>query len=175
MGLDISVYTDARLRAEQPVKDEKGYWPEEIWDEEGVVHAFAYKGMERSLRGLEEDAWYVARYDHGFRAGSYSGYGIFRTDLCRAALGVDPQAVWDDPSGYAEKPFYELINFADNEGTIGPEAAADLYRDFADSEEAVMAAVGLEGQDLEWFAEKYADWKGAFRVASEGHGIVEFH
>lgn len=175
MGLDISVYTDASPLAEQPVKDAEGYWPDSVWDTEGTVFAWAEKGMERSLRGLTPDTWYAADYSNGFRAGSYGGYNRFREDLCRAALGVEPKEVWAAPAAWAEKPFYELINFSDAEGTIGPEAAADLYRDFAEHEERVLASTGLEGEDLIWFGELYAEWKEAFRVASEGHGLVQFH
>lgn len=175
MGLDISVYTDAKPLEEQPVKDADGYWSDSVWDLDGAVYANG--NNERSLRGLLPETWYSAKYSHGFRAGSYSGYNRFREDLCRAALGVEPREVWSSPAAYEEKPFYELINFSDCEGTIGPEAAADLYRDFEDQEAAVLAAAAaaLEEQDLEWFAGLYAEWKNAFRVASEGHGLVEFH
>lgn len=177
MGLDISVYTDAKPLEEQPAKDADGHWPESVWDLDGAVYAWADEGNERSLRGLSPETWYSAAYSHGFRAGSYSGYNRFREDLCRAALGVEPRKVWNDAAAYTERPFYELINFSDCEGTIGPEAAADLYRDFGEQEEAVLAAVAgtLDEMDLEWFAGLYAEWKEAFRVASQGHGIVEFH
>ena len=57
------------------------------------------------------------------RSWSYHGYNAFRRALCRAALGVDPETVWDDRDAWAGHPFVLLIDFADNEGCIGPEAA----------------------------------------------------
>lgn len=177
MGLDISVYANVRPMAEQPVRDATGRLPEDAW-ERGVRAYLASGGFRRSLRGLEDGTWYEGERVTGFRAGSYSGYNRFRADLCRAALGVEPEEVWREPEAWVDRPFYELINFADNEGTIGPEAAADLYADFRDQEGAVMASdavAALDGDDREWFAELYATWKDAFRIAGERHGLVEFH
>lgn len=174
MGLDISVYTDAKSLPVQPIRDTDGFWPDAAWESDAVL-AYGPEAFGKSLRGLVPDTWYSASYDHGFAAGSYSGYNRFREVLCRAALNVNPEDVWHAPETYADSVFYELINFSDAEGTIGPEAAVDLYRDFVENEERVLGNAQLEDQDREWFARKYADWKNAFRVASEGHGIVRFH
>ncbi|MBW6440243.1 hypothetical protein KZ829_41625 [Actinoplanes hulinensis] len=53
-------------------------------------------------------------------SGSCTRYGYWRADLQNQ---FNPEM---DPDG----PFYELIWFSDCEGTIGPDAAADLLADF---------------------------------------------
>lgn len=61
-------------------------------------------------------------------------------------------------------PFWELIHFADNEGTIGPATAAKLAKDFAEFQ---AEADKLEDDvEARWFREKYADWRKAFEVAA---------
>ncbi len=58
-------------------------------------------------------------------------YGMWRAELSHMALGVRPEAVWDDPRGYKGKPFVELIDFPDGDMfTIGARIAAKLYADF---------------------------------------------
>jgi len=61
-----------------------------------------------------------------FRAGSYSGYGEWRNSLATVAGFRSARHAWENAhSG----PFFELLNFADNDGVIGPEVSAKLARD----------------------------------------------
>lgn len=133
MGLDITAYSnlkhvgkhvkDTELNEGEPGgADDWCYY-------DGHVQAMAYDSFPQSFRGITVLGVKVAgaskfldggcyettaeTHTHGFRAGSYTGYNRWREDLQRQFNpGRDP-----------EKPFYELIWFADNEGTIGPEAA----------------------------------------------------
>lgn len=170
MGLDISVYEKAELTDPHEQTDE-------CWDN-GHQWAFCYDGMEQSLRGLVPERCYYTRGGKyfGFRAGSYGGYNQWREALSLAALGVAPELVWQHPDDYRDKPFYELVNFADNEGTIGPEAAQDLYQDFVDQESKILAfwADNFDQNTREWFEQKYDDWIKAFDLA-RGTGLVAFH
>ena len=100
---------------------------------------------------------YADRRNPDPRAGSYSGYSAWRDDLRRQF----------NPDTEPDKPFYELIWFADNEGTIGPEAAADLLADFLAHADAYTPA-------MEYFRENYRDWTRAFELAADG-GLVDFH
>jgi len=116
-----------------------------------------------------------------FRAGSYSGYNGWRAFLCETVLGVSPQEVWKNPDDFMSKPFFELINFSDCEGYIGPIAAGVLFEDFVEHEAAFVKAVeAVKSMDksYQWFwdgyIESYQDWKKAFRLASDG-GVVKFH
>lgn len=165
VGLDITAYEHAEIAPEHE-------WADSCYDDPRHVRAFVYKGFERSLRGLVADRCYVVNgFGMDFRAGSYSGYNRWREQLCRAALGVSPEDIWHDIGSFQDKPFFELIHFADNEGTIGPEAAADLAEDFRSMASRVRPL--LEGPDG-YGAAKYDDWQAAFELAAKG-GLVDFH
>jgi hypothetical protein len=170
MGLDISYYSEAKLVTDPSVDIEDAY----LSNDSALIHAYTLKGMSQSLRGLEEGKLYHATYRGGFRAGSYRGYNVWRNRLCQLALGIPVITLWESTEYYSDSPFYELINFADNEGTIGPEAAVDLYIDFCTEQEKIEAQLGKNDDDA-FFLEKYLEWKEAFRVASTEHGIVQFH
>jgi len=99
-------------------------------DDEHIV-AWVDEDMARSLRGLQMGRCYETSGNViEFRAGSYSGYNKWRDELARRALDLPAATVWEDPSRFVEAPFFELINFSDCEGTIGPDAASDLATDF---------------------------------------------
>lgn len=51
---------------------------------------------------------------------SYGGYNQFREALSQTFLGVKPVEVWENPEDYADKPMFDLVQFADNEGVLGP-------------------------------------------------------
>ena len=64
---------------------------------------------------------------------SYSGYGGLRREIWAAANpDVEIEAMWKDPQAYADRPYWEMAFFADNEGTLGPVACANLAADFRD-------------------------------------------
>lgn len=166
MGLDVTAYEVATLIDPHEHTDD-------CYDADHV-RAFVYDGFERSLRGLEADRCYLVSGERfPFWAGSYSGYGHFRGLLTRAALGIDPRGIWADPDAAVDLPFYELINFADNEGTIGPEAAADLLADFDEHGERVKETIAAATAPETYYAEKVDAWHEAFRIAA-GSGLVRF-
>lgn len=184
MGLDITAYSKLRAVG-QHVPD--GQW----CDEEDHVTAFAYDSFEASFRGLpilDRRAIGGSSFIWGgcyeitdktvavdFGAGSYPGYSRWREDLARQ---FNPAPIlWDKlPPGMGKPdpdlPFYELIWFADNEGTIGELAAADLLADFT-ANAASYAPKGYEWE-IAQSVEKYTDWAEAFRLAADG-GLVRFH
>lgn len=158
MGLDITAYKKLK-KVENPCLDEDGYpvdwnqwkagggmeWSESIWPGKG--------------HPIDPDAVYTWEDDYSFRAGSYTGYGIWRDHLERFKGNV---------------AFQELIDFADNEGVIGSTLAKKLYHDFCIyQDEAKEYALTLK-DDAEWFMESYYNWKRAFEFASED-GAVDFH
>ena len=102
-----------------------------------------------------------------FWAGSYSGYNEFRNWLATVGGWESDEACWHGPA--TEGPFYELINFADNEGVIGPNTAKKLEKDFADfREEATKKATA------DWHMSDYDQWHNAFALAAKG-GAIDFH
>jgi len=102
---------------------------------EDTMEVFTLKGFERSL--LESEKFMMdyetENYDYisdGLSM-SYSGYNGFREALSVAALGCSAQDVWNraadlEPDEDYQEALYHLINFADNEGYIGPKAGKGL-------------------------------------------------
>jgi hypothetical protein len=157
MGLDITAYSNLRL---------VGRHTDGCCEDEDHVLAYAYDAFPASLRGIPE----LVRRDglleggcfettsttetHRFRAGSYGGYNVWR----------DALADRFNPEPSANLPFYELIWFADNEGTISADAAKDLHQDFQ--------------KFAHWLELKrdpvYADFMHACELASHS-GLIRFH
>lgn len=160
MGLDITAYNRLAL-----VGRHVASWCEE----DHHVQAFVYDAFPQSFDGVDviaqEKGCLVggcyaltdATQTHRFHAGSYSGYNDWRADL---------QAQFN-PDRHPDKPFYELIWFADNEGTIGPAAAARLLHDFHDHADHYQPR-------HRGFAENYADWTRAAELAADS-GLIHFH
>tara|TARA_R110002020_G_scaffold238298_1_gene450769 strand:- start:722 stop:1351 length:630 start_codon:yes stop_codon:yes gene_type:complete len=146
MGLDVSAVSQLE-KVEVPEGIE--LWSDEYYDWEGEqeysLWYFRETGVfDKQSQGLEEGAYNALGEGHNFRAGSYSGYGMWRDELAHAAGyfgGVDQ--VWKgvDSEGYSEKPFEELLNFSDAEGWIGPITSKKLYKDFVDNEKQIMDTV----------------------------------
>lgn len=174
MGLDITAYSKLKHVGKHP-KDpdlnegESGGMDDWCYYDEHV-QAFAYDSFPQSFRGVpvigggpDDDflfggcfAMTLETKTHAFCAGSYGGYSRWRENL---QMQFNPER---DP----EKPFYELIWFADNEGIIGPDAAADLLADFKAHAETYVGS--------EYDRVKYDDWTKAFELAADG-GLVRFH
>lgn len=177
MGLDITAYSN--LIPGQPGEgfDADG---DVLWDD-GWVRLYENPdfpgradGLDCSLAYREDEAESM-----GFRAGGYSGYGNWRNQLAKLAgypeVRVDryntgnvelrhDHSAWNAESG----PFWELINFSDCEGTLGPVVARKLAQDFADFQEQA------DRHPDDYFRERYADWRQAFEMA-RNNGAVCFH
>ncbi|MBV8659352.1 MAG: hypothetical protein JO142_16135 [Burkholderiales bacterium] len=127
---------------------------------------------------LQAGAVYQFDRQVDFEAGSYSGFNIWRNELAklggyRAIKAKTAEnkteirydaAAWQSKSG----PFWELINFSDAEGVIGPVACKKLYADFVAFHSAAMA------DPMPGFKESYQDWENALKMASN-NGALEFH
>jgi hypothetical protein len=118
--------------------------------------------------GVEEG---VYEYDFcgSFRVGSYSGYNHWREELAKGGgypkyADSYAEGAWNH---YDNGPFWELINFSDCEGFIGPKTSLKLFKDFEKYEKE------FEPHN-EYFKKIYDNFKEAFKVASE-NGVVDFH
>ena len=186
MGLDITAYSHLTYVGHHPVErpDNNGlcHLRYDADDNKFHVPAYAYDSFPHALLGIPEvkpspypdivtgGCFEVTEKteSHGFQAGSYSGYNAWRGDL---AERFNPYRDNGQPS--PEGPFYELIWFADNEGTIGELAAVSLLADFRQREAEYRAAhLGTERGD--YFVEKYAGWLRACELAADG-GLIDFH
>jgi len=177
MGVSIIAYSK--------LEHVPGMTPEQAWDDvqQGgaeLVTTMAYGGFEASTRGIPghdvpDDDGFIARAVYRttdatetalVMSRSYSGYGAFREALA-GLVGLTPSQVWHDPVSYSEQPFFELINFADNEGAIGHEAADDLLADFRQHHD--LARERLDEYDLA----AYEGWLTGLTLAAD-EGVVVF-
>src|ERR1700743_239096 len=160
------------------------------------IRAFAYEGFEPSMDGLpiigkltSTGSAYVdggcykiteKTEEFGFRAGSYGGYNQWRSDLATLFNPYRNQehdergrlVKYDAPD--PDKPFAELIWFADNEGTIGPLAAAPLLADFKEHEVEYRRTHSAPSGEDRYYVERYRDWMHACELASQD-GLIDFH
>lgn len=166
MGLDISYYEKLTLDADIKLDEDGEPIDTAAWD----THTRIYTNPDFPERADKlVDGWYEGDCTGSFRAGSYGGYNNWRSQLCVAALGSAPNAIWE--GHVTDGPFYELVMFSDCEGTIGPKTSAKLAKDFAEWEEKIGSMVS---GDEEYFMEKFRDWKRAFEAAADT-GAVCFH
>ncbi len=172
MGLDISAASHLRFLDPQPDSDEEeerllegGCFLVQDYGEQWPGHATDREPGIYELTAESEQ--------HGFRAGSYSGYNFWRATLCKFALGVEPDAVWQNPDDYVGKPFAELVNFSDAEGCIGPAVSAKLAQDFDDHADAALEfAPSLTDDESKFFLQNYGDFATAFAIAAVGGAVV---
>jgi hypothetical protein len=128
--------------------------------------------------GLEAGKVYHYQSYFSFRAGSYSGYNYWRNELAKLA-GYKPTrckscsgktelrydtTVWKMHRG----PFWELIDFSDAEGVIGPVVCKRVYKDF------IRYQAAAKKHPDEYFRSSYEDWKKAFAMCANDGAIV-FH
>lgn len=156
MGLDIIAYKE--LKAVENVEtDEYGY-PLSNKHFKPMSMKFSEKYFPGRGEGIEQDKIYEWNDALAFRAGSYSGYNVWRAHLENFSNGTND--------------FEELINFPDNEGVIGPVVSKKLLNDFIKNhEKAIEYSNEIENGDL-WLM-RYKQWENAFRYASQ-NGAVAF-
>lgn len=166
MGLDISAYRQLR-KLENPALDEHGEpvdWQNTWKPCRSIIIEWTEKNWPGRSAGVEPDGVFGFAEQFRFRAGSYGGYNEWRRELAALIGEPDLDAYWEQATS---GPFYELLNFADNEGVIGPVASAKLARDFAEHDAKAADRGG-------WFYEQYRRWRHAFELAADG-GAVDFH
>jgi hypothetical protein len=180
MGLDIRAASHLRYVGPVPDEDE---W-QRLNDE--AEAAGRCVSEQYFFLGPNDDGWddrlgdmtpglyecTPATEQHEFRAGTYSGYSDWREQLCRSALGVSPETVWENPEQFTGQPFVELIHFTDCDGRIGTAVAAKLATDFYAHTAGFAADVA--GQEYTgYYLSTYRDFTTAFGLAGQG-GALEF-
>lgn len=172
MGLDITAYRGLRKIA---VENES---------EDDDVQLYINPEFRDQADGIDVESHYAAADSFGFHAGSYIWYGHWREMLAKLAqyepanagsANNEDDRRWIEQLphsmgawAYDDGPFVELICFSDCEGVIGPVTSAKLARDFAEFQPKA------DEHPDEHFRRKYADWRKAFEMASDG-GAVSFH
>lgn len=200
MGLDITAYSRLNFIGHHGEPEENTFCDLE-WDEEEDqrlhLPAYAYTPFPHALLGLPDVRQVHGRYGdflyggcyaltpstvtHGFQAGSYSGYGVWRRGLAALFNPYGPKTTGSDGMQYdtaphAEGPFYELIWFADNAGTITTQAARSLLEEFRRHEAAYVAdrQKKPDPSQAEYDIERYREWMRACELAADD-GLIDFH
>lgn len=138
--------------------------------ENGVYRVFSYTNFaEHALAGFSFARKDSSFYPEFFTAGpyvktsgnvervsnSYSGHSIYRKLLKEfGASAVDK-----------DSPFYELMNFADNEGVLGPVACAALAEDY-EKFPAFDPDSLSEFDYIQWAQRTHSAWKVAVENAA---------
>lgn len=160
MGLDIVAFKKLSV-VEEPERDEYGdlinYNTE--WTP-GSSMKWSEEHFPGRAEGLNADSVYTYEKIYMFKAGSYSGYNEWRDQL---------------NTFKGKEAFQELINFADNEGVIGPVVAKKLYEDFKKNRHEALdySMKRMKEDESLLFMELYEEWTKAFKVASD-NGAVNF-
>ena len=183
MGLTVRAFSHMELTPEHARGREcTGWTTPTAMPTHPHIPAFVLDGFDQSLRGLVDGRCYAqtARtVSVCVLSMGYAMYAGWRSALSVAGLGVTPGVVWDHPDDFRGDPFFELIHFADNEGTIGPEAAADLLADFeAAPDLAGRLAASVHDKPLplrvrEQFGAVVGQWVTGLTLAADG-GLVRF-
>lgn len=161
MGLDISAYS--KITKTENLDEAT------IFVHRGEYHNDQAKDLEHGYYIEDKESEEIS-----FRAGSYSGYNVFRNRLSEIILGADARTVWTEEEKYAGKPFYELINFSDCEGNFGPQVSAKLHKDFVDHREVFHEKIKNKNLYEGYYESVYDNFMKGFELASRG-GILSFH
>lgn len=188
MGLDISCYSNVKVATDGCNIPDGESWCEA----DDHVSVYAYTGFTHALTGVAAEATLrpmpSARGDSGiteaaccfdvsesetfgFRAGSYGGYNAFRDAL--AGLSNRSAGDYWGKDGNRDWPFYELVNFADNEGTLDWVAAKALLEDFQRHRDQFARQYKDDAHRSYW-VEVYDEWITGLELAAD-HGLVCFH
>lgn len=170
-GLDVTAYEKLTI-VPSPQLDSDG-------EQRGPNHVkLAPVEFVERFAGLIAGKVYRYQSAFGFRAGSYSGYNYWRNEL--AKLVGNEQMPYKSFNGKTELrydatvwnikrgPFWELIDFSDAEGVIGPVVCKRVYKDF------LQYQVAASKHPDEYFRISYQDWMKAFSMCANDGAIV-FH
>jgi len=170
MGLDIAVAPGAY---ENYVGDEQ---TDERWEREDLIFVHNLNGFKDRQDGMMEGFYKTTGITHKLHL-SYGSYGHLREWIAERCLGMTLKQIWKDPCGAevsirketGEKAvgLVKLLNYADNEGTIGPLTSAMIARALVDRRESIL------GED-EWLCESYEALIEAFEGAADSNGFVVF-
>lgn len=158
MGLDIACYSKVSLYKEADDAEDDLY----------MTHAYVY--LNPDFPGREDglvQGWYTYEDSLHFQAGSYSGYNIWRDQLSCLALGVTPEVVWKNTDRYRGQRCFELINFSDCEGSIGPKTSEKIYRDL------IQVRAFHDGLEDPHFVALLDEWLRGMALAAD-NGLCNF-
>lgn len=161
MGVDITAYSDLKkINADyNDAGDIVDANTGEILDD--AVYLYANEHFLDRAKDIEEGFYTYADSDTRLHL-SYGAYNLWREKLSKMAGYPTIEDAWNADNG----AFWELINFADNEGLIGTQACIKLAKDFSDYENIANSSIDVSFKDY------YFCLKEAFEMASNNGAIV---
>jgi hypothetical protein len=176
MGLDVEAYSKAEYLETMGNVEE---WEDKYWMHENepdgikteIARHWISEYADRARPIVENGVYKINGEQFSPWGSAYSAYNRWRAWLSQTMLNADPREVWRNEAKYSGAPFYELINFSDCEGIIGPVVAKKLAADFASHQ---WKADHFGQDENGWYARKYADWRKAFELAADD-GFILFH
>lgn len=174
MGVSINAYTNLK-KADVIAGEDYAIDPVTRQERPDLWRAYVNSDFPGRADEIEDRAYYAydERVDGMDR--SYGGYNLWRNELAKIAGWPEAPdeadngkrshaaSAWAATSG----PFWELINFADNEGVIGGRIAAKLAKEFAEFQPKADA------HPEPFFRECYDGMRRAFEAAANT-GAVDF-
>ncbi len=166
MGLDCRAFERVELvnATSKPTPEE---W--EQYEDDALVWLGNGPAFAQRNGGLVDGFYRWSGGTEGWRAGSCSGYGAIRKVVCRLALGVNAESVWEHPDRFAGRPLVELIEFTDCDGFLGPEVCARL----AEQSDSLPHITDALRSQADWWAEVWEQFVAGFKLAAH-HGALVF-
>ncbi|UDQ55017.1 hypothetical protein LJF28_04945 [Chryseobacterium indologenes] len=115
MGLAVYVYKDYLLATDN--EDDCDF----------LIKKFNDPYMDRCLNLA--DGYYSAKLVYKKLSYPYSSHNDFRRKLA-SLFNLTDTIIFNNPEKYKNTPFFELINFPDNEGAINYETSKKITRGF---------------------------------------------
>jgi hypothetical protein len=157
MGLDVRTYGNIKLAENEKDADFMAYVINEDW--------------KHKIKNLQDGKAYNGDVVFIGVSYPYSSHNRFREKLVKLVgrkdlLDSEGKIKWDELP--AEIPFYDLINFADNEGCLDWEVSNTIYSDFEKYND--KAKIDMNKYDYS----SYKTWLETFKSAKNNQGVVVF-
>lgn len=156
MGLDVRTYGNIKLAKNEDDGDFTAFVINEDW---------RYK-----IKNLQNEKVYNGDVVFEGVSYAYSTHSRFRKELIKLVGGEylldnNGEIKWSELT--SEVPFYDLIDFADNEGCLDWEVSSTIYSDFKKYNDKAK----LEMSDYDYL--RYETWLKTFESA-KNNGVVVF-
>jgi len=165
MGLDVIVYKNVKKVKSDEDFDFAAYVIGSAWD--------------HKIKNLETDALYKGEESDKSINYPYSVHNRFREHLLKLQdknylLKEDGTIDWYKLDKEPNIPFYEFIDFADNEGCIDWETNEIIYNNFKENESRAVKYAKKHAEEEPYFIERYKSWLNIFKEGKEEGSVVVF-